>query len=195
MYRIAPKPYCKLPGCKKIKAKNCGGFCWDHRELDPGYERKKKKEQREKDETKLRRLLPTSENNFTLGVINENKVIPNREEIKDFEALKNWFQERQKDVAKSPVCMECGEPVKIGYYRHAVAHILFKSIFKSVRSHPNNFLILPASCCHDKTHRLDTFSKMKIFPEAVRRFRTFEHLITENHKLLDEFKKYASKYL
>lgn len=89
-------------------------------------------------------------------------------------------------------CWECNSKIYRPFYRAAVAHIFPKAIFPSVKTHPMNYLILGAGCCHDKTHRLDTFSRMSIFKEAVDRFELFRYSIKEKHKLLDGFIEYAN---
>lgn len=67
-------------------------------------------------------------------------------------------------------CMECNEWIPAQFFRHATAHLLPKKIFKSVATHEINYLILGAGCgCHEKSHRIDKFRQMKIWPEAARR--------------------------
>lgn len=106
--------------------------------------------------------------------------------------LEVWFDNVKRQIIKNPFCWECGMYIPEKYCRHASAHIFPKAIFESVATHPLNYLVLGASCgCHDKTHRLDTFSDMGVFGEAVRRFRIFEPSITEKHKYLDTFRSYA----
>lgn len=129
---------------------------------------------------KVRSLMNTDENKFLQNQAAEN-----------FQALQNFFAEAAKIIADNPRCWECNAFISKPYYRGATAHILPKSIFKSVATHPLNYLVLGAGCCHDKSHRMDTFYKMKIFAEAIERFKQFQHLIKEKHKLLDEFIKYA----
>lgn len=75
-------------------------------------------------------------------------------------------------------CWECNAFVPDGLIRHATAHIFPKGEFESVEHHPRNYLILGASCCHDKSHRVDTFRKMGIWQEAVDRFFEFEASLT-----------------
>lgn len=118
--------------------------------------------------------------------------------------LEQWFLNIEREIRQNPYCSECGgfipEKIKmigtkhfINGYRCATAHIFPKSIFKSVSIHHMNFLILGAGCgCHEKTHRLDTFSDMKVFGEAVKKFRIFHKYITEKHKYLDTFLNYAN---
>lgn len=135
-------------------------------------------------------------NSQVRGLINteENKLVANAA-AEDIDKLQRFFDIIAKEIAGNPQCWECGAFIPVKYYRAATAHILPKAIFKSIATHSLNYLILGAGCgCHNKTHRLDTFSTMKIFPEAVSRFEKFQYSITEKHSLLDEFKMYVEKY-
>lgn len=106
--------------------------------------------------------------------------------------MKVFWDNAEKEVSRSPHCSECGSFIPEEYYRSAIAHIFPKSIFKSISGNENNYIILGAGCgCHQKTHRLDAFSEMKIWPVVVEKFKSFEHLITEKNKYLTLFKEYA----
>ena len=88
-------------------------------------------------------------------------------------------------------CMECGAWIPQDYFRHATAHLLPKKLFKSVATHDLNYLILGAGCgCHEKTHRVDLFSQMKIWPEAARRIKIMMPLLP-----FDELKYISSQLL
>jgi len=86
-----------------------------------------------------------------------------------------WFKEIQDKyfhIHGYTPCMECGASIPFKYARHATAHLLPKKLFKSCATHPLNYLILGAGCgCHEKTHRVDKFVTMKIWPEAARRIK------------------------
>jgi len=134
------------------------------------------------------------------------KSLPqNKELVQNKTEMDRWFAYVATVIKANPHCWNCGEYIpdmitKDGklvptdrFYRSASAHIFPKAHFDSVKTHPLNFLVLGAGCgCHDKSHRLDTFSDMKVFAEAIKRFRLFENKITENHKYLDLFIKYAN---
>lgn len=108
--------------------------------------------------------------------------------------LEKFFYDCYCIIESSPTCAECGEWIPRQFYRHAVAHLFPKKIFKSISTHPLNWMKYGAGCsCHEATHRMDTFSKMRTFPIAVEKFRQFEHLITEKHSYLDLFKQYANQ--
>lgn len=97
-------------------------------------------------------------------------------------------------IDRNPKCWECGDYIFKPDYRAATAHIFPKSLFPSVAANEWNYVVCGARCgCHNKTHRMDTFSQMKIFPVAVQRYLKFGHLITEKHKYLDLFLEYANK--
>jgi len=107
-----------------------------------------------------------------------------------------FFDMAAKEIKKNPYCWETGDYISEGDYRASTAHIFPKSIFLSISCHPLNYLVLsPRNGSHNKTHRLDTFAKMDVWPIAIKRFQKFEHLITEKHKYLDQFKKLANDYI
>lgn len=87
------------------------------------------------------------------------------------ESLNEWFEKIAKKHTLGVVgfCMECGAQIPAEYMRHATAHLLPKKLFKSIATNDLNYLILGAGCgCHDKTHRIDKFVQMKIWPTAAK---------------------------
>lgn len=100
----------------------------------------------------------------------------------DKKALDKWFAVIEAEQKGDCGCWECNKHVPDGFIRCATAHIFPKKGFYSVRTHPLNYLILAASCCHDKSHKVESFKKMKVFREAVDRFLQFEHLLTAEEK-------------
>jgi hypothetical protein len=96
--------------------------------------------------------------------------------------LEAWFAAIAKLEAGDCQCSECGTRIPDTFLRHATAHIFPKGDFPSVMYHPYNYVILGAHCCHDKSHRVDTFSKINIFREAVERFLEFDPLMTPGEK-------------
>lgn len=108
--------------------------------------------------------------------------------------LDKWFD----DIAKKHCselggswCMECGRWIHPNFMRHATAHLLAKKLFKSVATHPLNYLVLGAGCgCHEETHRVDKFIKMKCWPEAARRIKEMIPLLP-----IDELRHISSQLL
>lgn len=119
------------------------------------------------------------------------------------ETLNDWFQKIENkhwgiydqemvDIGGQDCCkcMECGKLISRTYARRATAHLLPKKLFKSIATNDLNYLILGSGCgCHDKTHRIDKFVTMKIWPQAAKQ-------INELLKVLpyDEL-KYVSQQL
>lgn len=112
----------------------------------------------------------------------KKKELAEQKEKGSEKTLDQWFDEiKNKHWGKLGGyyhCMECGSFISYEYARHATAHLLPKKLFKSVATHELNYLILGAGCgCHEKTHRIDKFVQMKIWPEAARRIKTLIPLL------------------
>jgi len=177
------KKHCKCsPDCDKWPTMSCFGYFYAHLPEDLAKK------------AGTRRKVAIKNRNRRIAIAHKIKVVQKQVDGSDYSEL--WFAIVANEIRKNPYCWETGEYISEDDYRNASAHIFPKSIFKSVATHPLNFLILsPRNGSHDKTHRLDTFSKMKVFKMAVERFKIFEPYITEKHKYLDLFKQYASPYI
>lgn len=106
--------------------------------------------------------------------------------------LNEWFDAVAKRhlVNGYAVCQECGGVIPEDYMRHATAHLLPKKIFKSISTNDLNYLILCAgNGCHDKTHRIDKFVTMKVWPIAAKRIEQLIPLLPYDEA------KYISKQL
>jgi hypothetical protein len=135
-------------------------------------------------EKKVYRIPPKSAKRIAQEKAQKEVASPN--------TLNEWFDVVAKRhlVNGYAVCQECGGLIPEDYMRHATAHLLAKKLFKSIATNDLNYLVLCAgNGCHDKTHRLDKFVQMKVWPVAAKR-------ITELIPLLpyDEM-KYISKQL
>lgn len=124
------------------------------------------------------------------------KVSEKRKKKVDGQALvglNEWFAAiEQRYFSKGFAnCMECGDVIPVVFARAATAHLLPKKLFKSVATHPLNYLILGAGCgCHYKTDRVDKFTTMKIWSEAARRIKEMIPLLP-----FDELKYLSSQLL
>lgn len=87
------------------------------------------------------------------------------------------------------LCQECDKPLIAfnSFARRSVSsHILPKAYFKSVATNPLNIMFLGAGflggCgCHGQWDtNIDNRIKMKVYDLAVKRFRQFQHLLTQN---------------
>lgn len=95
------------------------------------------------------------------------------------ESMVPWYAKIM--ASEAPVCWECGSKInkfdRVTWHG-SIAHVIPKSLFDSVKTHPMNYLILGRYCCHGiYDSSWDAASKMKIWPVAVERFRMFEKLI------------------
>jgi len=130
-------------GCKG----NCGrmpemggkGWCFT---CKPEYKqaiinKNKKRNAARLSATKLRSLAKVDDSNI--------------EKAKDYDALDRWFREVRKRM--TGVCENCGGKScrdNDKEYKRSIAHILPKAYFKSVATHPDNFLELCfyGNSCH-----------------------------------------------
>lgn len=87
------------------------------------------------------------------------------------------------------VCDNCGCKINANFMPHAnIAHILPKSRYKSVATHPDNFLFLCSGKtdaeignCHYKfDNQIKNQEAMPVWDLAKQRFQKFKHLVTEN---------------
>jgi hypothetical protein len=197
MYSSIVKKKCK-GNCGRYPAMSMNGYC----HVCAPAEIKEKLQSKHKEAQKRK--------NERLRISAKLRSLPeNADMVSDKDKLEEFFRVAAFELSLNPVCQECsefipfvfstvrnGKRVMVDNYRNVTAHIMFKAIFPSVAANINNRLFLcTKNGCHEKSHRLDTFSKMKIFPEAIRKFKLFEDQITEKHKLLDTFREYANKNL
>lgn len=88
--------------------------------------------------------------------------------------LDRWFKERRKQM--TGICQHCsGKTTKNSdqYFRHSIAHLLPKNLFKSIATHPENWLELcyfdPSCHANYDNHTLD-FIQLNCFDDAVKKF-------------------------
>lgn len=117
--------------------------------------------------------------------ITEKAKDKRREERKDFPA---FFEMAAVEVRRNPFCQNCGQPIKASLSPHwNTAHILNKSTYKSVSTHPENFVILCSSKdntgndCHKyfDDHILARIH-MNVFKIAKQKFEKFKDQVLEN---------------
>jgi hypothetical protein len=120
--------YCTFPLCRGIEERE--GFCFHHAKQFAGPKplKGKKPLKKESEKHKRDRLLSGPKK----------------------DALESWFVDRSKEM--TGCCVECGKPSTKGnakYWKFSICHILPKSIFKSVATHPLNFIEL---CYFENSH-------------------------------------------
>lgn len=109
--------------------------------------------------------------------ITEKSLAKRREERK---GLPEFFTYAIEDMKSNPFCQNCG--ARINTSRHPVnniAHILSKSVYKSVSCHKENYLFLcsdkdEASSCHEKFDScMSVRQEMRVFELARTKFLSF----------------------
>ena len=79
-----------------------------------------------------------------------------------------WFMAKMKESPRK--CQNCNKDLSNlndTDWKGSQHHILEKSIFKSVKTHPNNHLVLGRWCCHPQVHTsMKNASKMNVFSLA-----------------------------
>lgn len=88
--------------------------------------------------------------------------------------LQRWFDERRKEMTGK--CAHCGSKTSKfsdQYFRHSIAHLLPKRLFKSVATHAENWLELcyHAPSCHANFDNLTLdMIELNCFSEVIRKF-------------------------
>ncbi len=99
--------------------------------------------------------------------------------------LQNFYRRHVSRMAGR--CQECDAPIMVMNYKiakSALAHILPKKIFHSVRTHDLNLLELGGACgCHDKWDKdWSSAADMKVFTVAAERFLLFYPSIAQEER-------------
>jgi hypothetical protein len=102
---------------------------------------------------KAKALLPKEKKIYRINKVSTKTLERKAKESEDIEAgklltsggadLKRWFEDRRKEL--TGVCAHCGgRSCKDSdqYWEFSIAHILPKNIFKSVATHPLNYIEL-----------------------------------------------------
>lgn len=104
------------------------------------------------------------------------------------EGLGQWFRDRREEMTGA--CMETGvKTAKFNdsFFVFSIAHILPKEHFRSVATHPLNWIELSIESHTLFDRNWATAAKMKCFAIAKERFKKFEHLIApEERKRIPE---------
>jgi 5-methylcytosine-specific restriction endonuclease McrA len=102
--------------------------------------------------------------------------------------LDSYFDEHIKAIEKySSCCENCHKKISKPT-RWNVAHILPKSIFKSVRSLSLNSIYLCRDCHGQFDSSFTNAQKMKVWITAKKRVGQFIHIVKEKHKILEQYK-------
>jgi len=136
-------------------------------------------------------LLPKEKKRYVIPKISEKKkkqVLLDSEGLKEKSELDKWFNDRKREMIG--VCCNCGNPsmkFDANKFHWSIAHILKKSIFKSVSTHKMNWLELCWLCHQTFDSSYENAQKMYCWEEAKRKYLFFKNFIEEKHKDLDWF--------
>lgn len=145
-------------------------------------------------------LLPKKKKVYFMPKVSKKKQKRDREEREERNGEDTEQQKWYKAIISSEdrVCWNCG--TDLGSLTRdemfsCVAHVLPKSIFHSVATHPDNYMILGRYCnCHGQyDSSWENASKMPIFKEAIDRFIIMEPEVAERSKIPDMFINYIQK--
>lgn len=104
------------------------------------------------------------------------------------DVLEKWFLERRKEM--TGFCVECGKRSfkdNNDQYKWSLAHILKKSIFRSISTHPSNYLEMCWLHHQEFDSNYENAQKMNCWSLAKERFEIMKPSITEKHKDLGWF--------
>jgi len=160
---------CKC-GCSNMPTISYEGYFHQHAPqevLDRIEVKQKRKNAVKKDLTKLRVVEVESDDNRALA--------------KNYGALDRWFREVRKSMTGK--CMNCGGKTCADNdkeYKRSVAHILPKAYFKSVATHPDNFLELcfyGNSCHTNLDHHMIDLIELNCFDTVIQKFtKIYPHI-------------------
>ena len=173
-YSSITRKTCKC-GCGSMPTIGFEGFFYQHAPkevLDRIEVKQKRKTAAKNASAKLAR-----------GLANEDS---NRDLAKNYGALDRWFREVRKSMTGK--CMNCGGKTCADNdreYKRSVAHILPKAYFKSVATHPDNWLELCfyGSSCHSQMdNKMLDLIDMNCFDTVIQKFTKMYPFIAQEEK-------------
>lgn len=105
---------------------------------------------------------------------------------KDYAELDRWFREIQKSMTGK--CQNCGGKTEANtkHFKNSIAHILPKAYFKSVATHPDNYLELCfyGNSCHTNfDNKMIDIIDLHCFDQVIQKFtRIYPHIAAEEKR-------------
>lgn len=105
---------------------------------------------------------------------------------KDYAELDRWFKDRQKEMTGK--CANCGGKTEKDskHYKCSVAHLLPKAYFKSVATHPDNWIELcfyGNSCHTNYDNKMLDIIDLHCFDQVIQKFtRIYPHIAPEEKR-------------
>lgn len=114
-----------------------------------------------------------------------------KKRMQERSGLPKFFEDAIEELKTSPFCVNCGGRINVNYEPvRNVAHVLPKSIYKSVMAHPDNRIFL----CSDKDmngkdchyifdNEIEQIEDMECFEKALEKFEKIKNIVTERGKV------------
>ncbi len=125
--------------------------------------------------------------------LKNNKNLPKEKKVKNLIRnnkqknieLEKWFLERKKEM--TGICQNCGGKTEKNtkQYKCSAAHILPKSKFKSVSTHPLNFIELcfyGRSCHTNFDNKIIDIDKLNCYDEVLKKIEIMYPILTNLEK-------------
>lgn len=130
------------------------------------------------------KLCATKEDGKSLKKFTEKAAEKRKEERKDFP---KFFQDAIEKLKLNPICQNCGCTISADYNGHYnVSHLLSKGKFKSVSTHPDNYIFLCSSKdnngknCHAYfDDNINDRPNMPVYPIAKEKYLKFRDEVLE----------------
>lgn len=176
MYSSIKKKTCKC-GCGKMPSMSCNGFNYNC--ISPELKEK------------LGTRNQLARKNRSKRLAQGRKLHQAQDEVKTASGeLMRWFNDRHKEL--SGYCHHCGGKTQKGAanFINSIHHILPKSLFPSVKCHPDNFLELCyyGKSCHAnvENHMIDLID-LNCFDEVVTKFvKIYPHIAPQERRRIPE---------
>lgn len=110
---------------------------------------------------------------------------PDTKAPKDYAELDRWFKDRQKEMTGR--CANCNGKTEAHtkHFKCSIAHILPKAYFKSVATHPDNWLELcfyGNSCHTNLDHAMIDLIELNCFDTVIQKFTKMYPFIAQEEK-------------
>lgn len=130
------------------------------------------------------KFCATKEDSKPLKKATEKSKEKRKEERKDFP---KFFMDAIEELKKNPVCQNCGCRISADYLPvHNICHLVNKSKFKSVSTHPDNYVFLCSSKdvigknCHGYfDDNINDRPNMPVYPIAKEKYLKFRDEVLE----------------
>jgi len=166
---------CKC-GCSKYPTMGYEGYNMDCR---PDLKEKKISQQKER-QKKANAAIKAGRSLRLLAVTE-----PDVRAGEDYAELDRWFKDRQKEMTGK--CQNCGGKTEKDskHYKCSVAHLLPKAYFKSVATHPDNWLELCfySNSCHTNfDNKMIDIIDLHCFDTVIQKFVKIYPFIAQEEK-------------